>query len=78
MCVYPLSEVNCVANVRDHTVFLPDVAVQPVHPSGPGFDHLLTGLCRCPHICTGESVAWGHKSMCQSNIHRLLLVTMSC
>lgn len=55
VCVCVLSEGCCVANVRDHAVFLPDLAVQPVYPSSPGLHHLLTGLCGCPDTYTGKS-----------------------
>lgn len=50
-----LSEGGCVANVRDHVVFLPNVAVQPIYPSSPGLHYLLSRLCGHPDTYTGKS-----------------------
>lgn len=40
VCVFPSSEGDGVADVCDDLLFLPDVAVQPVHPPGSGSCHL--------------------------------------
>lgn len=54
LCVFFHSaEGDGVVDVRVQLVLLRDVAVQPVHLSGPGLCRLHAGLCGHAHRCTG-------------------------